>query len=223
MANEGDMRETSDGNFADRELICFTGTGGTGKTTAMRAFLEPRPGWLHKPSVVREYYALRGVASEAEYLRPDWGSPEDRFEFQIGLLEYFIRTTADFLRDNPGRPVIMDRSAFCHVAYCVYANPGAGIGQLNRALSYAEAFAAKFRPTCVYFPYPAPWSGTAAAEDGFRRTDCGKDFAVSSMMLAVLTRHYPRFRTAPVLPPERRAELIAAYHAEEMREREDQT
>lgn len=194
-------------------LVCFCGTGGTGKTSAMRAFLEAYntnpddPRWLVKPSIVREYYSLRGVRDEAEYLSPGWGGDADRFEFQIGLLDYYMQTTAKFLDDNPDDHVVMDRSAFDHVAYCLISNMTGSIEDIRRALSYADRFAA-LRPALFFFPYPAPWTGAGVTEDGFRKTDAGKDYVVSALMRAVLQDHYRHHYAMIGGSPQERAAFV---------------
>lgn len=165
-------------------LVCCCGVGGTGKTVAVKAFLERNPTWTLLPSIVRDYYALRGVASEGDYLR--YMPPEGRYEFQIGLLEYYMHTTENAVGlSSPARNFIMDRSAFDHVAYCVYAHPDMDAAQLEAAMAFGRRFRL-LDPVVMWFPYPVSWTGTGAAEDGFRSTGYGKNFVVCSIMERVL-------------------------------------
>lgn len=179
------MADNSGGSRASRFLTCV-GVGGTGKTTAVEALqkiADVRP----MPSIVRSYYASRGVASEADYLR---SPPGDRFAFQVGLLDHYTATTEEFLAAADGAAVVADRSAFDHIAYCIYASPELSAAQLEQALSYASRFM-RLRPVPVFFPFPVSWAMGAAAEDGFRATHVGKNFAVDAIMRRVLRDYYP--------------------------------
>ena len=157
------------------------------------------------PSIVRAYYASRGVTSEMEYLR---APPADRYEFQLGLLDYYMASLLDALgRLDDAHGLILDRSAFDHIAYAVYAHPGATMDQITRIMEFGLRFAA-LRPIVAFFPYPTSWTGRGITEDGFRATEVGKDYAIDALMRRVLQGQYPSYRVVTEAPPEERAKFL---------------
>ena len=186
-------------------LIGMCGVGGTGKTTAVNELLKLIPDLAFQPSIVRRFYELRGVKSEVEYFRTM--REDERLDFQVDLLDYYMRTTVEFVEAHPGQDVILDRTAFDHVAYAVYSNPSMSLGRLYSIMAYAEHFG-KLDPLVFRFPYPVPWTGTAAAEDGFRKTDVGKNWLVDCAMQRVTRTYAPDAVLVPMgLPAERAAAM----------------
>lgn len=191
------------------KLLGCCGVGGTGKTVTIEALLRLRSDVVFLPSIVRAYYASRGVTNEIEYHRTM--NEEDRFEFQIGLLRHFMETTRERLRTAlDTHHVVMDRSVFDHIAYSIYAHPNMTADQLKTSLSFAEPYL-ELDPRVVYFNYPTSWSWGDATEDGFRATGIGKNFVLDATMRHLLHTHInSRLIVLPEASIENRARILSA-------------
>ena len=196
------MMESSSGPvpFAVKlpHLYCFAGSGATGKTSVVEALLKSKragSGTLYHPSIVRDYYASRGVANEASF---HLMGIRERAEFQIGLLRHYMIELRKCLVANAGREsvqrVVCDRSVFDHVAYMLY-----GSGELvTQAMWDTEIVPLMddFRRLCLvifHLPYPTGWPEESAV-DGFRHRVFAKDFIVDSLIRRLLkdggSEHY---------------------------------
>lgn len=195
-----------------KNLVTFCGVGGTGKTVTMDALRKKRPDVVTLPSIVRGYYASRGVENEIEYHRTMKAA--DRFGFQIGLLEHYMASTREGVMTANG-PVVMDRSVFDHIAYSLYADPDLSAYQLRHALSFGDAFLL-MAPRVVYFPYPTEWTlQGSATEDGFRATGIGKNYMLNATMLHLLQKFLgSNFIAMPEVDIDTRAEMVAALIGE---------
>mgnify|MGYP001171568144 CR=1 FL=1 len=182
------MTESSGVPFAVKlpHLYCFAGSGATGKTSVVEALLKSKragSGTLYHPSIVREYYASRGVAHEASF---HLMGIRERAEFQVGLLRHYMIELRKCLVSNAGREsvrrVVCDRSVFDHVAYMLY-----GSGELVTQAMWDDEIVPlidDFRRLCpviFHLPYPTGWPEESAV-DGFRHRVFVKDFIVDSLI-----------------------------------------
>jgi len=176
----------------NKTLICFAGAGGTGKTSVVE-MLEKRynnssadgatNAEIHR-SIVRPYYASRGVSSETDFLSRD---PEFRASFQMGLLAYYMSELQRCIRESAARTILCERSAFDHFAYTLYGS--------RELLTQADMVTLRgllrsfcdLHPLVFYLPYPTPWDDQGA--DGFRAREVAKDTIIDSVIHRQISTH----------------------------------
>lgn len=176
-----------------QQIVFMTGTGGTGKTTAVNALalrLLTRRGYRVAVfgSVMREFYALQGLKSEADYMRL---SIEEKRTFEARKMPYYTGALKMFLHANKDVDVILsDRSPLDYIAYGVVTLCSGADHIAEMQLTIADALTGypdiPIPQKIVYFPYPASWSNTAEVGDGFRDVDHVKDSAVNGVILEML-------------------------------------
>lgn len=164
-----------------KPIIALCGTGGTGKTTVLNALADA----LQKAdypfavftSVSREYFALQGLAKEAEYKALEL---EDKSSFQAGMMQFYIKRLLEFIETHPDAKVLCDRSIFDHFAYWTLCGSVDWItySHLYEAVKSYCAFVDRL----FYFPYPSPFQASANVNDGFRDIDIGYNLAHSALV-----------------------------------------
>lgn len=195
-------------------LICFAGAGGTGKTSVVDK-LHSRissdkdgvePACVIHRSMVREFYASRGVTSEAGFLNL---APKERLEFQLALYTYYISKLEECVHslEAKGRVVLCERSIFDHFAYTLY-----GSRELfsDHGMKLLEDGVRRFKnlsPCVFYLPYPTPWDHLAA--DGFRARELAKDTIVDALIFKLLSQNRAVWtNTLPPVSVEARATAV---------------
>lgn len=188
------------------KLVCMTGAGGTGKTTVLKALKSLVPRIEEHGSIVREFYASRGLTNEREFHRM---TAAERRDFQLDLFDYYVESLESAVKNAKSPVVVCDRSVFDHYAYTLYGTRE----QLNEdGLDRLEWGVARFKalnPDVYYFPYPAPWSYTLETEDGFRAVEPAKDLIIDAVIFRQLNKHVIVWSgTVGMNIPERRAAFI---------------
>lgn len=173
-------------------LICFAGAGGTGKTSIVNK-LHSRlssdadgvePACVIHRSIVREFYASKGVPDEASFLAM---SASDRAEFQLALYDYYINKLEECCLEekNNKKIVLCERSIFDHFAYSVYGSRELLDAEGLKALEAGVRRFKALKPAVFYLPYPTPWDHLAA--DGFRSRELAKDTIVDALIYKQLS------------------------------------
>lgn len=109
-----------------RPIVAFCGVGGSGKTTTLREVdkrlqnTNLRNGYVIVPSIVRDFYRERGIASEIEYSKLP---QKDRTKFQLDLYFHYIKNMQKAVAENPGKTIISDRSLVDHFGYSFIDTP----------------------------------------------------------------------------------------------------
>lgn len=201
-------------------LVCFAGSGGTGKTTLVNEIYKrvvddndvPYMGKvkIHK-SVVRDFYKLWRVADEAAYHA--LMSPV-RLRFQMELFDYYLDKLRECVRKaEDGTTVLCERSAFDHFAYVLY---GAREMLTPMAMKHLRGCLDTFmalQPHVFYLPYPTPWDDQGS--DGFRAREPAKDTLVDAMIFKLLHELDYSHALAGALPRiglnERYEEFLVAF------------
>lgn len=193
-------------------LICCAGTGGTGKTSLVNALTqrlesEGRPNFIHIiRSVVRAYYASKGLADEAAFLAL---SPAERYEFQLGLYSFYVDNLIKEMKNPKAQLLLCERSIFDHYSYTVYGMEtmldDRTMNLLHRGI---EAFC-NLHVRVLYLPYPTPWDNAVGVADGFRARQLSKDTIVDALIFKQLSTHRSVWAgTVPIDTPEARAQYI---------------
>lgn len=195
-------------------LICFAGAGGTGKTSVVNN-LHSRitsdadgvePACIIHRSIVREFYATRGVADEASFLSM---SAPQRAEFQLALYDYYITKLEEFCADaaKTEKVVLCERSIFDHFAYTVYGSRELLNGDGMKVLEDGIRRFKVLHPCVFYLPYPTPWDHLAA--DGFRARELAKDTIVDALIYKLLSQNRSVWtNTLPTVSIEARATAV---------------
>jgi AAA domain len=172
-----------------KKVVTFCGAGGVGKTSVLDGVRARFPGdKIHiVGSIVRQFYADRGVATEAAF----WDLPEvERHDFQSALMVAYLGHLEAEVARATAPIVLCDRSIYDHLGYCLYH----GSLQITRA-SWDETIHTLIRrfealmPAVVYFPLPSWWSEKTAS-DGFRRNTFGKEIVIDATMAQLVRQHH---------------------------------
>lgn len=161
------------------QLICLSGTGATGKTSLVNAVVKGTPhSFQPYGSVVREYYALKGVANEKVWVE-EKRSFQERFEFQTGFFDFYMERLTDALDKCTHPFMLSERAAFDHAAYTLF-----GLGD---DLTKEHYFEVRSRmqpfldlcPLVVLMPFPVHFS-EVNSDDGFRYRHFSKDLIIDA-------------------------------------------
>jgi AAA domain len=199
------------------KLVCFTGAGGTGKTSLVGGLADllkahGKNVFIHQ-SITREFYAIRGVSSETDFLKM---SPEDRHEFQMALFEYYNSKLVFFINSTDADSenyILSERSVFDHIAYTIYGSresiTSVDIAYMNiRTRDFLD-----LKPLVMYLPYPTPWDHLGA--DGFRAREVAKDTIIDALITKQLLMCNCQFVRIPCVELDSRIKLaipnILAY------------
>jgi AAA domain len=167
-------------------LITLSGAGGSGKTSVCEEFVRRVPHAVIIRSVVRAYYADRGLRSEADFLKL---GPEERKVFQVELLKFYIENMWKQIAAYSGQNKILicERSIFDHVGYTLYGSRELiGHKEILLLQQYIESFCL-MGPHTFYLPYPAPWLKDGGGADGFRAQEYAKDTIVDAVIYRLLS------------------------------------
>lgn len=169
-------------------LVCFAGSGATGKTTLVNALEKKLTGAVVHRSITREYYASAGVLSEADFLAM---SPADRMSFQLELYNYFLKTLEERVAalkvERKSTIMLSERSVFDHYAYTLYGSRELVGGAEMHTLDEGVLRFKRLRPLIMYLPYPVPWA--SAGLDGFRAQEPAKDSIIDAVVHTRLSRN----------------------------------
>lgn len=189
-------------------LFCFCGTGGTGKTVTLEALKRKRPEFGYFSSISREYYAKHGITSQQT--ATEQMNPRQHFDFQLGMLQYYVESTRDRLAGKSG-VAVFERSVVCHAAYCIESYPLMDHADYLFITGIVDMFLRDFKPTIFYFPYPCSWTGDPNTDDGFRVAGpvVGKNLILNSLMLWMLNVRRGLFVPVPEGRIESRADMIS--------------
>ena len=166
-------------------IVAFCGAGGTGKTVVLEALSKKLTelGIEHKVhySIVREFYASKGIASEADLHKQ---TEEEKVAFQFELAQFFIRKINEVCEGYNGY-VLCDRSIFDHFAYWTFS--GINSIKLSEIRAYQKLFDEYLEKvnSIWYFPYPAEFSKDVDP-DSFRWAPPAKNLIIDSLILRQL-------------------------------------
>ena len=186
------------------QLVCLAGAGGTGKTSVIGELAKLLEGrctvW---PSIVRSFYAERGVVNEADFL-----SRDERFrkKFQMELYAHYFTALSQRQLVCETPYLLCDRSLFDHYAYTMYGCRGQLASVDVGALNEIREMFLRLHPVIGYLPYPTPWDEQAA--DGFRARVLDKDYIVDALIYKGLVNSRAEFYTLPFDAPEMRAKHL---------------
>lgn len=192
------------------KLVCFAGAGGTGKTSLANGVKELLPNVEIHRSVVREFYAKCGVATETAFQAKP---PEWRKGFQNELLEYYITELTDALQRSKADYLVCERSVFDHIAYTIYGSRELYDTEMHNLATRRIHWFAKLKPLVIYLPYPTPWDHLAA--DGFRDRSMAKDLIIDALIKTMLQSHADivTYTETPTMPLGDRVRLTAKLMA----------
>jgi hypothetical protein len=141
----------------------------------------PENSVIHR-SIVREFYAKQGVASEAHFLAMPL---EARYTFQLDLYDYYLEALEAFVQETTKGVILCERSVFDHFAYTLC---GTGTLLTKEDLEHLWHGVRRFtelKPSTFYLPYPTPWD--ANGNDGFRAREVAKDTLIDAMIAKLLS------------------------------------
>jgi hypothetical protein len=170
-------------------LITLSGAGATGKTSVADRFAEVQAVLGKKVfiqrSVVRGFYEMEGVATEATFLAK---SPRDRCRFQIKLMYYYYHTLLQRLETCGGDVdfIICERALVDHFAYTLYGSREQLSTELLHEMREQLVRYYHLMPNIFYLPYPAPWNNSPTTVDGFRAREPAKDTIVDAVIFKEL-------------------------------------
>lgn len=167
------------------QLICFTGSGGTGKTTVLNQLAKFDEITVF-PSIVRKFYASSGMTDEKAFQTLH---PEQKVKFQKALITHYMMSLEGAIHDCKTDILVADRSITDHIAYAIVSGTGV---MTQRDLDdlyglYSRFLKLKPSPRLVYFPYPASWMRNGSTEDGFRHVDPIKDTMIDALVYKLVT------------------------------------
>lgn len=157
-------------------------------------------------SVVRDFYADRGVKDEASYLQMD---AHERRRFQLGLYDYYLRYIAEEMRIADVPLLLCERSVFDHYAYAMYGIRELMDGETLLILNQGIERFSMLNVRVLYLPYPTPWDKHGSTADGFRAREPAKDAIVDALIFKQLSTHRRLWAgTVPIDSPEARAQFV---------------
>jgi predicted ATPase len=176
--------------------VFFSGAGGVGKTSVVGP-LETRLARGNvrvkfMPSVSRDFFASQGITSEQAGLdRPE----KDRLDFQLALFEFYCRAVEKectlAYADGQTNVLLLDRSPFDHIAFCIYNAPNLMTYDLLKQL-FLRARDLIGHPwgniqidtewKVVRFPCLTSWIDNNVVKDGMRHAPAGKNFMVDALI-----------------------------------------
>ena len=162
------------------KIIAFCGSGGTGKSSVLELVSNKLndSGIKNKihPSVVREFYGIKGISSEKELINQ---TEADKVKFQWELANYFINRLNNEINNYDGY-LLCDRSLYDHLAYWIYS--GANTIKLEDYRKYIDLIREydKNLIALVYFSYPVSFSKDVDP-DSFRYAPPAKNLIIASL------------------------------------------
>jgi hypothetical protein len=139
---------------------------------------------IHR-SIVREFYATRGVPNEGAFLAL---AAVKRRDFQLALYTYYISKLEECVEEAKASEtglVLCERSIFDHYAYTIYGSRELLDAEGVKVLEDGVRRFKVLRPHVFYLPYPTPWDHLAA--DGFRARELAKDTIVDALIYRQLS------------------------------------
>lgn len=214
--------------------VFFSGAGGVGKTAVVGPMVAKLDALNVKsrfmPSVSREFFASQGITTEQAGLeRPE----KDRLDFQLALFEFYCKTVEttcqETLDDGATQVLILDRSPFDHIAFCIYNAPNLMTYELLQKM-FERGREVMMRPyktlntsqnwKMVRFPPITSWliADDKVAKDGMRYAPPGKNFIVDAIIDNSIRQGLTGVRSlaeyilrVPDLSPETRARFILEH------------
>jgi predicted ATPase len=178
--------------------VCFTGAGGTGKTTTMDALLKIMPNLQSVPSISRQVYASNNILAEQDF---DLLAPSMKVKIQDEIRETQWKTFEN------RRGIISDRSPADHFAYYLnYCGDYVGEDQVRETFELTQDRLRTF-DYIFYFPLQT----YAGQDDGMRKVMFGYRYRYNLILRIILKdMDIPYFTLRSTGTPEERAERIAS-------------
>lgn len=167
--------------MTNKRFFAACGAGGAGKTVTLDAVLkqlsEKGIKAHFEPSIVRGFYAKKGVADQAAFLALP---VEERRPFQIELYKYYLSHMADVVNTRD-EIVLSDRSPFDHLAFTTQGVSDITLAEFAELRKMANDFADTYINTVFFFPYPTPFSKDKDP-DNFRVAHPSQNIMIDALM-----------------------------------------